>query len=100
MAHIAGVDMKTGKGKTGVEFRFYTDREYKRLTEDQKSPRTYHYQTRRATRRTRGECKRYKTSTRNRTCMTSSPFVWAARDPLEGTFRSSATVKSAMVRGP
>ena len=35
MAHIAGVEMKTGKGKTGVEFRFYTDRKYKRLTEDQ-----------------------------------------------------------------
>ena len=36
MAHIAGVEMKTGKGKSGVEFRFYTDKEYRRLTEDQK----------------------------------------------------------------
>ena len=36
MSHIAGVEMKTGKGKTGVEFRFHTDKEYKRLTEDQK----------------------------------------------------------------
>ena len=44
MAHIAGVEMKTGKGKTGVEFHFYTDKEYKRLTEDQKLElRKYRY---------------------------------------------------------
>ena len=36
MAHIANVEMKTGRGKTGVEFRFYTDKEYKRLSEDQR----------------------------------------------------------------
>ena len=36
MAHIANVELKTGRGKSGVEFRFYTDKEYRRLSEEQK----------------------------------------------------------------
>ena len=36
MANIASVEMKTGRGKTGVEFCFYTEKEYRRLSEDQK----------------------------------------------------------------
>ena len=36
MAHIAKVELKTGKGKSGVEFRFYTDKEYRYLSDEQK----------------------------------------------------------------
>ena len=60
----------------------------------------YHYQTRQATRRTRSDCKRHKTCTSNRKDSACSSFVRTARDPLDGIFRSHATVKSAMVRGP
>ena len=36
IAHIAGAEMKTGRGKSGVDFCFYTDKEYKKLSEEQK----------------------------------------------------------------
>ena len=35
-AQVSGFELKKGKGKTGVEFRFYSDKEYQQLTPAQK----------------------------------------------------------------
>jgi hypothetical protein len=35
-AQVSSVNIKSGKGKTGVEFRFYTTAEYKKLTKEQR----------------------------------------------------------------
>ena len=35
-AQVSSFELKKGKGKTGVEFRFYNEKEYKQLTQEQK----------------------------------------------------------------
>ena len=35
-AQVSPFEMKKGKGITGVEFRFYNEKEYKQLTQEQK----------------------------------------------------------------
>ena len=35
-AQAFSFEMKKGKGKTGVEFRFYSEKEYKKLTQEQR----------------------------------------------------------------
>ena len=62
------------------------------------SGRTHRYQTRQASRRTRGECKRYKKNQSNSARLTTSKSIRSSRDPVNGIARKD-TIKSAIVKG-